>query len=64
MQEIITGFEIHCLTNWAKLVFTFKSETFRTLHSYAALILDERDILSAKGEVLHKNQFKDPLAST
>ena len=39
MQEIITGWRVQCLTNWAKLAFACKSETVRPLHSYALLVL-------------------------
>ena len=41
MQEIITGIRVQCLTNFAKFTFACKFETFKSLYSYAPLILDE-----------------------
>ena len=44
------------------MILACKSETFRSLYSYALLIFGESS--KCKVEVLHENQFKDPLTST
>ena len=62
MQEIITGLGVQSLTNWAKLAFVCKSETFRYFYSHALLILVKSS--KSKIQVVHEQKFKDPQTST
>ena len=55
MQEIITGLRVQCLTNWAKLAFACKSETFRSLSSYALLILTKSS--KSKNQMVPEQKF-------
>ena len=46
----------------AKQAFACKSETYRSLHSHAILILTKSS--KSKNQVVHEQKFKDPLNST
>ena len=63
MQKIITGLGVQCLTNWAKLAFACKSETFRSLNSYGLFILRESSKCK-RWSAAWKIKFKGALTTT
>ena len=55
-------FQVQYSPFWANLAFTCETETLGSLYSHALLILTKSS--KSKNQVMHEQEFKDPLSST